>query len=486
MLEVSLRIFASMEKEARARIKINKLLEESGWRFFDSPAGKANIDLEGNVKIEALGDDFESTKNGYMDYLLNDSAGFPLCVLEAKSESKDPLDGKEQARRYARSAGKNVRFIILSNGNLHYFWDLEQGNPTGISKFPKPEDLEKHRSYTPDPIKLYEESVGDDYIARSQKFDFDSDPRWYNDQKKDYIDQEKLRFLRPYQLDAVHAIQNAVREGKNRFLLEMATGTGKTLLSAAIIKMFLRTGNARRVLFLVDRIELERQGAKNFRDYLSNDFQTAIFKEKRGEWKRHDILVTTIQSIATDNKYLKLFNPTDFDLIISDEAHRSISGGGRAIFEYFLGYKLGLTATPKDYLKNVDVGTMSEEDPRELERRTLLSTYQTFGCESGSPTYRYVLNDGVKDGYLIPPIVVDCRTDITTELLSEEGYAVEANEISTEEEESVFKKTDFEKRFFSEETNYIFAKTFLENALRDPISSEIGRGSVKAPEIFSS
>src|ERR1019366_2847066 len=108
-----------MPKEARARIKINKLLEESGWRLLDEPNRRANVEVEGNVKLEGLGEDFEHTKTGFIDYLLLDDNEKPLCVLEAKSEAKDPLDGKEQARKYATSKGKNCRFIILSNGNLH-------------------------------------------------------------------------------------------------------------------------------------------------------------------------------------------------------------------------------------------------------------------------------------------------------------------------------------------------------------------------------
>src|SRR3989344_4139807 len=117
-----------MQKEAKARIKINDLLQKSGWRFFDDENGKTNITLEGNVKIEELGDDFEKVSIGFIDYLLLDNKNFPICVLEAKSEDKNPLIGKEQARRYANS--QNVRFIILSNGNIHYFWDKEIGNPT--------------------------------------------------------------------------------------------------------------------------------------------------------------------------------------------------------------------------------------------------------------------------------------------------------------------------------------------------------------------
>jgi type I restriction enzyme R subunit len=124
-------------KEAKARIKINMLLEESGWRFFDDAAGKANVVLEPNVKltrarVDALGENFETTSSGFIDFLLLDEQGYPLVVLEAKAEDKNPLIGKEQARKYAKS--QNCRFVILSNGNLHYFWDLEQGNPHLITR----------------------------------------------------------------------------------------------------------------------------------------------------------------------------------------------------------------------------------------------------------------------------------------------------------------------------------------------------------------
>src|ERR1019366_10489493 len=112
-------------------------------------------------------------------------------------------------------------------------------------------------------------------------------------------------------------------------------------------------------------------------------------------------------------KYKQLFSPTDFDLVISDEAHRSIGGNARAVFEYFVGYKRGLTATPKDYLKRFDQTNPTTRDPRELERRLLVDTYRTFGCESGDPTFRYSLLDGVREGFLINPIVADARTGNT-------------------------------------------------------------------------
>jgi type I restriction enzyme R subunit len=466
-------------KEAKARIKINKLLEDSGWRFFDSEAGKANIILENNVKItekliDEFGDDFEQTKNGFIDFLLLDDRAFPLIVLEAKSEDKNPLVGKEQARKYAKA--QNCRFVILSNGNLHYFWDLAHGNPYVITKFPESSSVKIYKEHKPNPQKLIDERVLDDYIVLTQLPGYFENPDYKDESlRNDFIEKNKLKFLRPYQVRAIHSIQKEVEKGKSRFLFEMATGTGKTLIAAAIIKLFLRTGNAKRVLFLVDRLELEDQGNKKFIELLKNDFKSFIYKENRDDWRKAEIVVTTVQSLLFNNKYQKSFSPTDFDLVISDEAHRSIGGNSRAVFEYFIGYKLGLTATPKDYLKKFDKTKSRVRDPREFERRILLDTYRTFGCESGQPTFRYSLIDGVKEGYLISPIVVDARTDVTTQLLSDEGYGALVFDEDGEESEESFYQRDFEKKFFSEDTNSLFCKTFLENAFVDPITGEIGK-----------
>ncbi len=471
-------------KEAKARIKINKLLEESGWRFFDDARGKANVVLEQNVKltqagINALGQNFEAATNGFVDFLLLDEKGYPLVVLEAKAEDRSPLIGKEQARKYAKS--NNCRFVILSNGNLHYFWDLAQGNPHVITRYPSPDSIKGYHRFQPDPRRLITEAVAKDYIVLTQMPGYASEAGWKKPEERSaFIEKNRLRLLRDYQLRAVRAIQDAVAEGSSRFLFEMATGTGKTLTAAAVIKLFLRTGNASRVLFLVDRLELEDQANNAFTFQLSNDFTSAIYKERRDEWRKAEIVVTTVQSLLFNDKYRRLFSPTDFDLVISDEAHRSIGGNARAVFEYFVGYKLGLTATPKDYLKKFDSIKPTSRDPRELERRLLLDTYRTFGCESGEPTFRYSLLDGVRDGHLITPVVVDARTDITTQLLSDKGYSVLAVTEDAQNAEQTFYQKDFEKKFFSEPTNRLFCETFLKNALRDPISGEIGKGIVFA------
>ena len=169
------------EKEATARIKINRLLEDAGWRFFDDAKGRANIVLEPNVMLKeadltSLGDDLEKVANGFIDFLLLDEHGKPLVVLEAKAEGKNPLSAKEQARKYARS--QNARFVILSNGNIHYLWDLDQGNPTVITAFPSPADIGNHYAFTPDAGWLANEQVGLDYIALTQMPGYAQEAGW--------------------------------------------------------------------------------------------------------------------------------------------------------------------------------------------------------------------------------------------------------------------------------------------------------------------
>ena len=471
-------------KEAAARIKINKLLENAGWRFFADAKGPANIQLEPSVTVktqdlDALGEDFEKSSTGFIDFLLLNEKSFPFIVLEAKAEDKSPLVGKEQARKYAKS--QNCRFVILSNGNLHYFWDLERGNPYVITAFPTPTSVAGYQKTTPDPKRLIEEAVEDDYVVLTQRPNYATEAAWKNEaERARFIEVNGLRFLRPYQKKAIVAIQQSIKKGSDRFLLEMATGTGKTLTAAAIIKLFLRTGNARRVLFLVDRLELEDQALKAFKKVLANDYRSVIYKENRDDWRHAEVVVTTVQSLLFNNKYQQLFSPTDFDLVISDEAHRSIGGNARAVFDYFIGYKLGLTATPFDYLKKFDKEKPTTKDPREFERRLMLDTYRTFGCDDGQPTFRYSLLDGVKDGFLINPTVVDARSTVTTQLLSDEGFVVSFKDDKGDDLDEAFKQRQFEKRFFSETTNQLFCKTFLDNALRDPVSGEIGKSIVFA------
>lgn len=471
-----------MQNEAQARLLINEQLSAAGWRLLERDGAAANVHVE--YKTDGNG-----AKMGFADYVLFDTSAFPLAVIEAKAPHKHPLAGKEQARDYAES--QNIRFVYLSNGKVLFFWDTLSGDPHPIGAFHSQAELEalaskedtpsgRRRKSAADPAAarsaLSSETVESDYLARSIMADYDQRGGWKREEGREkFIRDNRLCFLRPYQLAAIAAIQEAAKAGKTRFLLEMATGTGKTKTCAAIIKLFLRAGAARRVLFLVDRLELEDQAKKAFAETLAKDALTVVFKENRSDWRKAEIVVSTVQSFLANERYREEFSPADFGLVISDEAHRSISGEARKVFEYFRGYKLGLTATPRDLLRGVWARSDGSPSEAELEKRSLLDTYRIFGCEPGEPTFRYGLLDGVKDGYLVNPTVIDCRTEKTTRILSEEGLRFVYTDEDGEEAEESFGKKDFEKKYFSEATNEAFVRTFMDHALKDPVSGEIGK-----------
>jgi len=210
--------------EAFSRILIDKALEASGWNLLDPQ----------QVQFEL------NTGNGRADYLLKDKRGAVLCVLEAKREDIDPYDAKEQARGYAENL--TAPFILLSNGREHWFWNYvraDQRDAYRIERLPSREDLERLRLKNLQPPRpLMSESISPDYLRQF---------------KPDLL-------MRRYQINALDTVSRQYDEnGQRKFLLEMATGTGKTLLCAALIRRFLQTRNAERVLFIVDRIELAKQ-----------------------------------------------------------------------------------------------------------------------------------------------------------------------------------------------------------------------------------
>ena len=209
------------KKEAQARIRINRLLEQSGWRFFPDKNGPDNIICESRIakRIYApstdFGDDFEKTIHGFVDYLLLNLERKPVAVVEAKREGIDPLDGKEQARDYAKSLG--VRHVFLSNGIIHYYWDLAQGNPTRVSHLLSLEQLGEASAWNPDPQKLVEVKLDENYIAVSQ------DANWLNypaAQRDTVRLNQNIKLLRDYQVAAAAALQKSYGKGNNRFLFE--------------------------------------------------------------------------------------------------------------------------------------------------------------------------------------------------------------------------------------------------------------------------
>jgi type I restriction enzyme R subunit len=428
--------------EAFSRVLIDKALEFSGWDLLDPH----------QVRFEL------NTATGRADYLLGGQRG-PLCVLEAKREDVDPYDAKEQARGY----GENVKapFIILSNGREHWFWNYTRKDQDAyrIERLPSLADLERLRLKNLQPPRpLTSEIITPDYLKK-----FISDFT-----------------VRRYQIEAMDIIARLFDEKAIRkFLLEMATGTGKTLLCAALIRRFLTTRNAERVLFIVDRIELAKQTLEDFNVVLA-EYKPVLYKTARrrpGELLGSSVVVATLQSLMVDRRYREEFTPFHFDLVVNDEAHRSIYGDAREVVQFFQATRIGLTATPRAYLKNVNVEELQKENPKALEIRLLRDTYNYFGCKPGFPTFRYDIIDAVKDPegpFLCLPKIIDLRSDITTQALDESGWAVVINE-----QEENFKIKDLERKIFTPARNRVMCEAFLKEAQRDP-AGNIGKSLVFA------
>ena len=189
------------------------------------------------------------------------------------------------------------------------------------------------------------------------------------------------------------------------------------------------------------------------------------------------VVVATIQSLMVDRRYREEFTPFHFDLVVNDEAHRSIYGDAREVVQFFQATRVGLTATPKAYLKNIDVEQLRQENPKALEARILRDTYQYFGCEPGFPTYRYDVIDAVKDPegpFLCLPQIFDLRSDITTQALDESGWCV-----TIDEQEENYKIQDLERKIFTPARNQVMCEAFLKEVQRDPAGT-IGKSIVFA------
>lgn len=460
------------DKEALSRIKIDNLLVASGWRLLDDGELKRNVVLEQGYRAG------KATK--FTDYLLLDTFNRPLAVIEAKKVEFPLKSAKAQAMEYCRQL--KVNYFYLSNGEEHYFASVNDGVLHSVEEFLTQEELIELTSGQTDRVELWKQNCEDTILADIKIPNVKSHAKFIDiSTRKEFLSNQRIKLLRDYQVDAVNAIINSAKNGNSRFLLEMATGTGKTLTCAAIIEMFLSSKNAHRVLFLVDRIELEKQAKRAFDGVFNNGqhYTVSIYKEGRDNWRSAHIMITTVQSLLAQERYKTDFLPSDFDLIIVDEAHRTISGKARDVFEYFVGYKIGLTATPKDYFRGVNINQLVSTDIYEYDARAFRDTYLTFGCYSGKPTYEFTLSDGVKKGILVQPYAIDARTDISYQLL-DEGLNISMPQESTEDDEdkkteALYTSRDFEKKLFSEATNEMFCRMFLENAKRDPLTGEIGK-----------
>lgn len=425
-----------MTPEQRARREIDRLLKEAGWQY--------------SVEVHAPG----AERDGFADYVLSDAEGVAWALLEAKAASKHPLAGKEQARDYANSA-LNIQYVILSNGEEHYCWDTREGNPFRALAIPSPAKVRRQlKGPAGERALLWQTPVGEDYLPAAAG-----------------------RVMRPYQRAAVAAVQRAAEQGETTFLLEMATGTGKTTVAAALCYLYLATGNAERIMFLVDRIELKDQTGPDLRKALAEQYTVGIYSGQADyDWARTHISVVSIQSLEG----LELA-AEHFDLIITDEAHRCISGPSRRLlFDRLEGEKIGLTATPRALLTEREAGEAGSD--LLLEQRSLRDTYFAFGRPVGQPTYSYTIEDARRDGYLVGPTAVDVRTELTRKLLAAGG--VELDVTSRDDRVAAtrtFTAGNLGRNLFSPATREEFAEAIIAEALREPETGLMGKTIVYTP-----
>ena len=372
--------------EAFSRIRIDALLGDAGWSVTDGTS----------VLFEpALGDGSRA------DYVLCDRAGRPMAVVEAKRASIDPIAAQDQGRHYAEQIG--VPFIFLSNGGEVWFLNRNvDAHAREIATFYSRDDLERR------------------IAARSVRRALADVP----------VDRQIVD--RGYQVDCIETLSDEVTRGRRKLLVEMATGTGKTRTAAAFIKRLFEAGAVTRVLFLVDRIALAAQAEDAFTDHL-RDYPCHVLRPGRGFDRAKRITIATLQTMIAE--YGRLSSGY-FDLVITDECHRSIYGKWSGALRHFDGIQLGLTATP---CTADDATGQMPVDPE--DGHFVRDTLRFFEVER--PIFRYQLHQAIAEGYLVPYRIYKAMTVKTA---AEPGFEVKRDELdwSTMDETT---RAEFEELF---------------------------------------
>ncbi len=349
---------------------IDLLLREAGW-VFTQPGKDTEYPVSGMPNKEG---------KGFVDYVLWGDDGKPLGLVEAKRTKRDPKVGQQQAELYADCLEKQFGqrpIIFYSNGYEHWMWDSTNYPPREVQGFYKKDELELliQRRGTRKP--LAQANINEAIVERY------------------------------YQTRAIRRIGEAFEKDCDRkALVVMATGAGKTRTVIALCDLLMRCNWAKRVLFLADRVALVNQAVNAFKKHLPDASPVNLVTEKDKEGRVFVSTYPTMMGLIDETKDgARRFGIGHFDLVIIDEAHRSVYQKYKAIFDYFDSLLVGLTATPKN----------------EIDR----NTYGLFDLERGVPTDAYDINDAVNDGFLVPPKAVSVplkfqREGITYDKLSEE------------------------------------------------------------------
>ncbi len=389
--------------EAEARIVIDGALRAAGW----DPADQRQVRAEVHVQIasrpipqaaEGLHDYDPPVPNaaGRADYVLYGQDGRPLAIIEAKKQAIQPYVAKSQALPYAQELG--APFIFLTNGELIYFWDHAHGDARLVGSFYSRRDLERLVALRKDRRALATVPIPETYVRDGE-----------------------ARDVRPYQKDAMRALDRAIELGKRRFLIELPTGTGKTDIIALYLKRLIQSGRAERILFLVDREQLAEQARGVFQDVLAG--HPSYWLKAGAQREERQITVCLLQTMI--GRYQE-YTSGYFDVVVADESHRSIYGAWQVALTHFDALHVGLTATPAAYIER--------------------NTFEFYRCKDGQPDFAYPIQQAFAAGYLVP---YRFATGIT-ELISK----------GADVQEEHYDPAEFERTWTNEKTNRLMIDEF--------------------------
>ena len=429
------------EAETRKHI-IDVNLKEAGWNALTE-----GREIEYPVKYMPITAD-NPHGNGYVDYVLWDDNGLPLALIEAKRTTKDVEIGKHQASLYANSLEKmhgQRPVIFYTNGYETKLWDdAFYSAPRLVHGFYTKEELQ--------------------WLIQKRKT--------IKDIRKATVNTDIAG--RAYQMEAIKRVaESFVTDGKTgivgnkrKALLVMATGSGKTRTAAALTDVLFKNNWVKRVLFLADRNALVRQAKTNFGEYLPELSSIDLTAEKENDTTR--LVFSTYPSMMNkiDNSRSsdeRFYGVGHFDLIIVDEAHRSIYNRYKAIFDYFDAAVVGLTATPKD---GIDV-----------------NTFELFGCSNEDPTFLYELNEAVEAKFLVPYKNVTITTDFLTQGIKykdlspkqKEKYELTFEDKTTGLFPEEVNATALNKWLFNEDTINKVLDALMTNGLKIEGGDKLGR-----------
>ena len=413
--------------EAKTRaLLLDAMLLQAGWDVHNTEFVGQEVEV-----------DFPENPSGkgYVDYVLWGDNGQPLAVIEAKKSGNTNLQaGREQARLYADAferMGFQRPIIFYSNGYETFIWDDHQYN-------------------TYRPVYGFYSKDSLDYLIYQ---------RHYRAAELEKFNPELSIADRPYQIEAIKTVAANFQNQRRKALIIQATGTGKTRVAIALVELLLRTGWAKRALFLCDRKELRVQADDAFKQNLPSEPRCVI-----GETNKIDQSARIY--IATYPAMMNRFAQLDvgfFDLIIADESHRSIYNKYRDLFDYFDTLQVGLTATPVKFISR--------------------NTFDMFGCETTDPTFEFGLDAAINNEppYLVPFRVKDMTTDFLREgihyndLTDAQKRQLEEDLGTEEARNTTIAGKDIGRKIFSEDTDRIILENLINNGIKDETGSLVGK-----------